>query len=85
MGGKHADAGHLRLLLDCVNICATSADFMLRASPLHVRTCELCAEICKKCADSCERLAKEDQAMRHCADVCRRCTQSCEEMAAVKA
>ncbi len=35
MGGRHAEASHIRLLLDCVEICRTSADFMLRGSPRH--------------------------------------------------
>ncbi len=29
LGGAHADAAHIRLLLDCAEICQTSADFML--------------------------------------------------------
>jgi len=29
MGGKHAEPAHLRLMLDCAQICQTSADFML--------------------------------------------------------
>lgn len=30
-GGAHADAAHIRLVLDCADICRTSADFLLRA------------------------------------------------------
>lgn len=44
-GGPHAEAGHIRLLLDCAEICQTSANFMLRGSLLHTRTCGVCAEI----------------------------------------
>src|SRR5450830_1628598 len=28
MGGKHAEAAHIRLLLDCAEICQTSANFI---------------------------------------------------------
>ncbi|MEX2304417.1 MAG: four-helix bundle copper-binding protein [Bryobacterales bacterium] len=84
-GGKHAGAEHIRLLLDCAEICATSADFMLRASPDHVRTCGVCAELCSQCAESCEQLGKGDQTMTQCAELCRRCAQSCEQMAGVRA
>ena len=35
MGGKHAEQQHIRLMADCAQICAVSADFMLRGSPLH--------------------------------------------------
>ena len=34
-GGKHAAPEHIRLLLDCSEICQTSANFMLRNSELH--------------------------------------------------
>lgn len=36
-GGRHAEASHIRLLLDCAEICETSAGFMLRTSDLHIR------------------------------------------------
>jgi hypothetical protein len=79
-GGRHAEAGHIRLLLDCAQICATSADFMLRGSDLHARTCGVCAEVCARCAESCERMA-DDEMMRRCAEECRRCAESCRKMA----
>lgn len=78
-GGKHAAPNHIRLLLDCAQICQTSADFMLRGSPLHARTCGACAAVCTECASDCEQLG-EDQVMRQCAEVCRRCAESCERM-----
>jgi hypothetical protein len=77
---KHAQAGHVRLLLDCAQICATSADFMLRGSDLHPRTCGVCAEVCARCAEDCERMADDDM-MRRCAEACRRCAESCRSMA----
>jgi hypothetical protein len=85
MGGKHAAAEHIRQLLDCADICATSANFMLRSSPEHVRACALCAELCRTCADSCEKLEGDDPTLRECVEICRRCVQSCDEMAAAKA
>ena len=81
MGGDHAEASHIRLLLDCAQICETSADFMLRSSELHGETCRACAAICKRCAEDCERFL-EDEIMRACADACRRCAESCRQMAA---
>ena len=80
-GGRHAEVGHIRLLLDCAQICATSADFMLRGSDLHKLTCRACAEVCARCAEDCERLA-DDDVMRRCAEECRRCAESCRKMAA---
>ena len=79
-GGRHAEAGHIRMLQDCAQICATSADFMIRGSELHHWTCGVCAEVCDQCADDCERM-NDDAQMQRCIDFCRRCAQSCREMA----
>ena len=55
LGGRYNESVHLRLLLDCADICRTSADFMLRGSDLHRKTCETCAIVCENCAQDCER------------------------------
>ncbi|HJQ99673.1 MAG TPA: four-helix bundle copper-binding protein [Candidatus Polarisedimenticolaceae bacterium] len=78
-GGDHATADHIRLLQDCAQICATSADFMIRSSPLHVHTCLACAEVCERCAEECERRGN-DEAMQRCAEACRACAESCRKM-----
>ena len=59
-GGPLADADHVGLLLDCAEICQTSANFMLRGSDLHTLTCGVCAEVCARCAEECERMADDD-------------------------
>lgn len=79
-GGKHASPEHIRLLLDCAEICQTSANFMLRGSPLHRRTCAVCAEVCTRCAESCEAIGGEQ--LDDCAEACRSCAESCAQMAA---
>jgi len=79
-GGPHADPHHLRLMMDCAQVCQTSADFMLRHSPLHAHTCRACAEVCQACADDCDRMAS-DPRMKACADTCRHCAESCRQMA----
>ncbi len=84
MGGKHAEASHIRILLDCAEMCQTSANFMVRNSLRHGRTCVICAEVCELCAQDCERM-REDMQMLACAEVCRRCAASCQRMAAVAA
>ena len=78
-GGEHADPAHIRLLLDCAEICKVAASFMARGSDFANQLCELCAEICDKCADSCEKLA-DDEDMKHCAEVCRKCAEECRKM-----
>ena len=79
-GGKHAEASHIRLMLDCAEICETSANFMIRGSDLHRLTCGACAEVCERCAEDCERMG-DDETMRRCAETCRRCADSCNRMA----
>ena len=81
MGGKHAEPHHIRLMMDCVQICHTSGDFMLRGSDLHAHTCRACAAVCQRCAEDCERVDAQDQHMRACAEACRRCADSCRRMA----
>ena len=73
MGGKHADPAHLRLMLDCAQICQTSADFMLRDSDLHAPVCLTCAVICECCAESCEEVG----GLEYCAQACYTCAESC--------
>lgn len=84
MGGNHATAEHVTMLLDCADICRTAAAFMLRSSPLHARVCGVCADTCAACADSCERIGDDEQ-MRACAAACRRCAKSCRQMAGATA
>jgi hypothetical protein len=82
-GGEHVTPDHLSMLLDCAQICETSADFMLRHSQFHSQTCEVCAEVCERCAEDCERFSGDSQ-MKACADICRRCAESCQELAGAK-
>lgn len=81
LGGEHAERAHILLLLDCAEICQTSANFMLRDSEIHAQVCGVCADACERCADSCEQFPGDEQ-MQTCARACRDCAQSCREMAA---
>lgn len=76
-GGRHVGAAHLRLMLNCAELCQTSANFMLSNSPLHGRVCGVCAEACEACARSCEEVG----GMRECKEECLRCAKSCRSMA----
>lgn len=79
MGGEHAEAQHIRTLSDCAQICATSADFLLRGSSAHVDVRGVCADVCDSCAESCDAL--DGAEMQQCADECRRCAAECRSMA----
>jgi hypothetical protein len=78
VGGQHVEKGHFTLLMSCVEICRTSAAFMLMGSEHHKHTCRECAEICEQCAADCERLGD----MQECVAACRACAESCRQMAA---
>lgn len=77
-GDKHAEAAHIRLLLDCAELCQTNANFLLRGSDF-TRICAVCAEVCEQCAQDCEWLGG-DAKLKACADACRRCAESCRQM-----
>lgn len=76
-GGSHVEPAHFGLLLNCAEICQTSANFMLSGSPLQGRLCKVCAEVCEACAHGCEQL----EGMADCAEECRRCATICKGMA----
>ena len=85
LGGRHATPDHIRLLMDCAQMCTTTADFMARESSFHDRMCSLCSDLCQRCAESCEQVEGNDQLLKQCAELCRRCSGSCERMASKKA
>jgi len=76
-GGKHVEPVHFRLMMNCAEMCRTSADFMLSSSNLHARICAACAEVCDACARSCEDIGEMDE----CVQACRACAESCRSMA----
>jgi hypothetical protein len=84
MGGKHAEPAHVRLLLDCAEICQTSANFLLRSSSFHSRVCGVCADVCAQCARSCEQFPDDSQS-KACAAAARRSAESCRMMAGMGA
>jgi len=82
VGGKHAEAAHVNLMTDCIQICQLAADAMVRQSPMHADICHACADICDACAVSCEEIGGKE--MKKCADLCRQCADHCRHMAGVK-
>ena len=79
-GGRHVSAPHLALLLDCAEMCQTTANSMLRQSPQHMVVCDACARLCEACARNCDAFSG-DERMRRCATTCRTCARSCRDMA----
>lgn len=75
-GGEHVAAEHLKSMIDCIDVCTTTARLDERESPLHKQAMELCAEACKACEESCEQF-EGDVRMTECANVCRQCYEHC--------
>jgi hypothetical protein len=78
--GTYAEADSINELMNCVEICQTTENFILGSnSDISSRVCELCAEICDRCAISCEKFG-DDAQMQACAEISRRCANSCRMM-----
>lgn len=75
-GGKHVEPAHFRLMMNCAQICQTSANLQLSGSIFSSKFCALCSEVCEACADSCAELDE----MGDCEKVCRDCASSCRAM-----
>jgi hypothetical protein len=67
---------HRTMLLDCAEMCLTTAHFMQHNSPLHGYMCQVCAQVCNHCAGESDRMGDTDAA-----NACRNCAWSCEQMA----
>jgi hypothetical protein len=76
LGGKHTEARHFRLMLDCAQICQTTADFLLRGSAVCDVLCGTCALVREACACSCEETGDLDE----CLLAARRCAESCRAL-----
>ena len=67
-------------LLDCADICQTTANAMVRGSPRHAIFCAACAQVCDACAAACTK-ANRAAILNDCAKLCRDCAMSCRHMA----
>jgi hypothetical protein len=79
-GGRHVEAEHLKLMIDCADICGPTAGFMQRGSRFMAEISRTCAEVCQACAVDCAQFEGDQQMMR-CVEACRRCADSCTQMA----
>lgn len=79
-GGPHVKAKHFRLMMNCAEICQTSANFQLGGSEYQHAVCTICAEICEACAVDCEEIGDMDA----CVEACRHCAESCRQMASTQ-
>lgn len=78
-GGAHADPDHIALMAVCADMCATSANSMLRGASIHTVICGACVEVCRECAEECAEMSDAPE-MQRCVDACLQCAESCEAM-----
>ena len=76
IGGKHVEPAHLKIMMDCAQICRVSADIIQRGSALLGNICAICAEVCQRCAVFCDEVGD----MHDCVKACRACADSCAKM-----
>jgi hypothetical protein len=76
----HADDERIGVLLDCADVCRTTARLIRRGSPLVRGTAGVCVELCERAAETCAAVAG-DPVMAACAETCRRCATWCRWLA----
>ena len=76
VGGRHIEPAHFRLMMNCAELCQTSANLQLSRSAFSAQLCAVCAQVCDACATSCEQVG----GMEACAQACRACAESCRAM-----
>src|SRR5262245_976651 len=76
----HTAPSHLRILLDCAEICQTNANLLIRNSDVHRPVCAACAAACTACASSCVQFLG-DEDMKRCGEICRQCAEACTDLA----
>jgi hypothetical protein len=75
------DQRHLRLLIDCCEVCQTAQNILLRASELSMMLAAVCVEACEKVADHCRQLDASDEQLAACAEVCDHTADCCRQLA----
>jgi hypothetical protein len=76
-----SNAEHVRLLIDCCEICQTTQNTLLRASDLGMMLAAVCVEACEKAAWSCRRIDTSDEQLNECAEMCDRTANCCRRLA----
>ncbi|MFP4623321.1 MAG: four-helix bundle copper-binding protein [Gemmatimonadota bacterium] len=79
-GGGENTAHMIRVMSDCVEMCQTASNFMLRGSPNHKRVCGVNARLCRDVAEEAGKF--DDDVMKKVREVAAACAESCERMAA---
>jgi hypothetical protein len=73
----------MRQLINCADLCRTTAGFLRGGSDLLRQAAGFCAQICARSADYCDGVEDGGAQMAACAKACRRCAEACWNVAAV--
>lgn len=79
-GGDHVGENHFRLMMNCAEVCQTSANLQLSNSTFSKQQCTLCAAVCEACCHSCEGMDGMEEVMQ----ACKLCAKSCNNMSGSK-
>jgi hypothetical protein len=82
LGGAHAEDERIGALLDCAEVCRTTATFIRRGSAVVGQTASVAADLCERAAEACAPFA-DDGAMAACEAACHRCAEWCRRLAAL--
>ena len=77
-GGKYCDVSMITKLMDCAQMCSTTATFCASQSDMCMSVCDSCAKVCEDCAKCCEMFSEPE--MKRCAEMLRKCVEMCKKM-----
>jgi hypothetical protein len=75
------DPRHLRLLIDCCEVCQTAQNSLLRGSEVSTMLAAVCVEACEQLAESCRALDGSDDQLIRCAEQCDEAADCCRKLA----
>jgi hypothetical protein len=78
--GLLSESEHVRLLIDCCEVCQTTQNTLLRGSDLGLMLTAVCVEACEKVAESCRRVDGDEQLLA-CAETCDQTADCCRQLA----
>jgi hypothetical protein len=80
-GGHLFDERHLRLLIDCCEVCQTTQNALLRSSEVGTMLAAVCVEVCEKVAENCRKVDGMDSQLMECAETCDHTADCCRRLA----
>ena len=80
-GGHLFEQRHLRLLIDCCEVCQTTQNTLLRSSEVGTMLAAVCVEVCEKVVESCRQVDDSDGQLLECVEACEHTADCCRQLA----